>query len=133
MRAGALRHRITIQRKTEAKDEWGTPIPGGWEDVALVWADIKHQSGSESIRAGADVSIVRASVRIRWRTGIDAGMRVLYQGQAYDIEAVLPGGNRQHLDLVCKLVSIVDEPQPQTPDPDPDPGGDDGGWGGGWG
>ena len=125
MRAGQLRHRITIQRKTGGKDAWGTPIPDAWEDVAKVWADIRHQSGSESIRAGADVSIVRASVRIRWRTGIDAGMRVLYQGQAYDIEAVLPGGDRQHLDLVCKLLPVTDAPAPTTPDPEP--GG--GSWG----
>ena len=127
MQAGRLNSKITIQRKTAAADAWGTPEPQGWEDHAKVWSNVRHQSGSESIRAGADVSIVRASVRIRWRTGIDAGMRVLYQGQAFDIEAVLPGGNRQHLDLVCRLVSVVDEPQPQTPDPEP--GGDDGGWG----
>ena len=105
MRAGQLKHRITLQRPTGAQDAWGTPEAAGWEDVALVWADFRYQSGSESIRAGADVSIVRASVRIRWRAGIDAGMRVLYQGQAYDIEAVLPGGDRQHLDLVCKRVN----------------------------
>lgn len=133
MQAGKLTERITIQRPTGARDEWNTPRPQAWKDVASVWADIRHQSGSESIRAGVDVSIVRASIRIRWRTGIDASMRVLYQGQAFDIEAVLPGGNRQHIDLVCKLVSVADEPQPQAPapDPEPDPGG--GGWGGGWG
>lgn len=123
MRAGELRDRITIQRKTAAADAWGTPEPQGWEDVAKVWSNVRHQSGSESIRAGADVSIVRASIRIRWRTGIDAGMRVLHVGQVYDIEAVLPGVGRQHVDLVCRVLPVTDAPTL----PEPDPG--DGGWG----
>ena len=125
MRAGQLKHRITIQRPTGAQDAWGTPEPQGWEDVALVWSDIRYQSGSESIRAGADVSIVRASVRIRWRTGVDAGMRVLHGGQVFDVEAVLPSADRKHIDLVCRLLPIADAPAP-APGPEPDPGG---GWG----
>ena len=107
MQAGPLNSRITIQRKTAAADAWGTPEPQGWEDVAKVWANVRYLSGSESIRAGADVSIVRASIRIRWRTGIDAGMRVLHAGQVYDIEAVLPGADRKHIDLVCKLLPVT--------------------------
>ncbi len=105
MRAGQLKHRITIQRPTGAQDAWGTPEPAGWEDVALVWADFRYLSGSGSIKAGADVSTVRASVRIRWRTGVDAGMRVLHGGQVFDVEAVLPGAGRLHVDLVCKRVN----------------------------
>ena len=118
MRAGELRDRITIQRKTAAADAWGTPEPQGWEDVAKVWSNVRHQSGSESIRAGADTSIVRASIRIRWRTGIDAGMRVLHAGQVFDIEAVLPGVGRQHVDLVCRVLPVTDAPAS-----DPAPGG----------
>lgn len=125
MKIGQLRHRITIQRPTGAQDAWGTPEPAGWEDVALVWSDFRFQSGGESIRAGADVSIVRASVRIRWRTGVDAGMRVLHGGQVFDVEAVLPGTDRKHIDLVCRLLPIADAPAP-APEPEPDPGG---GWG----
>lgn len=107
--AGSFPHRVTIQRHNQEKDDWGTPIPGAgtWETVATCWANVRHQSGSETIKADADVSTVRASVRIRWRTGIDAGMRLLHAGHAYDIEAVLPGPNRQNIDLVCKLTQGV--------------------------
>lgn len=124
MKAGTLRDRITIQHKTGAKGAWGTPEPQGWEEVAKVWADVRFQSGSESIKAGADVSIVRASARIRWRTGIDAGMRVLFGSQVFDIEAVLPGSERKHVDLACKLLPVVDAP---VAPPEPDSG--NGGWG----
>lgn len=100
MKAGTLRDRITIQRKTGQVDTDGQPIDA-WEDVAKVWANVRHQSGSEAIKADAEVSAVRASIRIRWRTGINAGMRVLHAGQVYDIKAVLPGATREHVDLVA--------------------------------
>ena len=107
--AGSFPHRVTIQRHTQEKDAWGTPIPGQdkWEDVAKCWANVRHLSGSETIKADADISTVRASVRIRWRTGIDAGMRLLHADQTYEIEAVLPGSNRQNIDLACKLTQGV--------------------------
>ena len=75
MKAGTLNNRITIQRRTGGEDAWGAPLPAGWEDVAQVWANVRHVSGSEMIRADADGSKVKASIRIRWRCGIDAGMR----------------------------------------------------------
>lgn len=104
LRAGELRDRITIQRKTGGKDAWSSPLPESWEDVAKLWSNVRHLSGSESIKADADTSTVKASIRIRWRTGIDAGMRVLYGGQVYDIEAVLPGTGLKYVDLACLRV-----------------------------
>lgn len=103
LRAGTLRDRITIQRRTGGKDGWGSPLPEGWEEVAKLWANVRHLSGSAAIKAGADVSVVRASIRIRRRSDVDAGMRVLFGTQVYEIEAVLPGEAREHIDLVCKL------------------------------
>lgn len=104
MNRGQRNHRITIQHRIDNKDNWGTPLPQAGEDVVKVWAEVVHQSGLGAIRAGAEISTVRASIRIGWRTGITAGMRALHAGQVYDIEAVLPGATRQHVDLVCKLV-----------------------------
>ena len=127
MQAGTLRDPIHIQRKTGGQDGWGSPLPEAWENItaAPIWANVRFLSGSESIKAGADVSVVRASVRLRWRTGIDAGMRVVHAGQALDIEAVLPGAGRQHVDLVCRVLPVTDAPAPAPPAPEP--GG--GGWG----
>lgn len=104
LRAGTLRDRITIQRKTGAKDAWNTPQTTGWEDHAKVWARVEHLSGLAAIKADADTSIVKASIRIRWRTDITADMRVLFSGRVYEIYAVQPGATREHVDLVCKLI-----------------------------
>lgn len=105
LRAGTLRDRITIQRKTAIGDGWNQPQTDGWIDHAKVWANVEHRSGVATIKADADTSVVKASIRIRWRTDITAGMRVLFSGQTYDIDAVLPGSTREHVDLVCTQVT----------------------------
>lgn len=94
--------RITIQQPGTDVDAIGQPADS-WVNVATVWATIRHTSGLSAIKSGADVSIVRASIRINWRTGIDDSMRVLHGAKVYDIKAVLPDeAGRKHVDLVCE-------------------------------
>lgn len=101
MDAGTLRNRITIQRQAQAQDAGGQPIDA-WTDVVTVWADIRSPTGLGAIRADAQASVVKTSVRIRWRTDIEAGMRVVHGVAVYDIGAVLPDhAGREFVDLVC--------------------------------
>lgn len=105
MQAGRLNRRCTLQAPGTTQDELGQPIPG-WTDVATVWCDVRLRSGLESIKAGAVVSTVQASVRIRYRTGINAGMRVLVDSVPYEVLAVQPDvGGREYVDLVCQVVN----------------------------
>jgi len=105
MQAGQLSTRITIQRLSGASDELGQPIKT-WVDVATVWADVRHLSGVAAIKAGGEVSVIKASVRIRRRDDLVAGMRVVSGSTVYDVEAVMPAAARQaHTDLVCKVVT----------------------------
>ena len=105
MQAGRLSTRCVIQRRTGGTNDWGEPLPEGWETHATVWANVKHLSGSEAIKADAEVSTVRASIRIRYRAGVNAGMRAVHNLTAYNITAVMPDvGGREYVDLVCKLV-----------------------------
>lgn len=103
MEIGHLRNLVTIQRLSTGQDEIGQPV-SSWTEAATVWANIAHKSGLETIKADADVSVVQASIRIRYRTDIDAGMRVVYGALVYDIRAVMPDlSGRQYTDLVCIL------------------------------
>ena len=105
MQAGRLNRRVTLQAPGTAQDELGQPIPG-WTDVATVWADIRLKSGLEAIKAGAPVSTVQASIRVRYRAGITAGMRVVHNLTNYNITAVMPGvGGREYVDLVAEVVN----------------------------
>ncbi|TXH45833.1 MAG: head-tail adaptor protein [Burkholderiaceae bacterium] len=103
VKAGSLAQRIDIERRAPGTDACGQPVQA-WEWVASRWADVRLLAGLEAIKAGADVSTVRASIRIRWLAGIDAGMRVRHGGATYDITAVLPDPAGACIDLVCETV-----------------------------
>jgi SPP1 family predicted phage head-tail adaptor len=105
LEAGTLNRKIVIQRMGDEVDEVGQPIPNpDWIDVASPWASIRHLAGLEAVRAGAESSLVRASIRIRYRLGINSGMRVKYGSSLYNINAVLPDAtNREYCDLVCEM------------------------------
>lgn len=101
----ALNQQIRIQQRGSAVGDDGTPTDA-WTDVCTVWADIRHVSGLEQARADTTVSRVRASVRIRQRSGITAAMRVLHGATVYAILAVLPDlQDRICMDLVCEVVT----------------------------
>lgn len=98
-------HRVRIQRLTDAQDSTGQPSQQ-WSDVATVWAEISLQSGVELVRANAEQAIVKANIRIRWRTGVTTAMRALCGGAAYNILTVLPDmSRREHVDLVCEVIA----------------------------
>lgn len=108
LKAGILRERIHIQRRTTAEDDWGSPN-SAWENITAqrLAANVRHRSGMSTIKADADVSVSRVSIRIRRRTDVNAGMRVLFDGQVYEIDDVLPGESREYIDLVCRRTQGV--------------------------
>ena len=102
MYAQQLRRKGTIQKPGTTLDDYGEPT-NGWSDVATVWADIRHASGMETVKSGVEVSVVKASIRIRRRTDVTAGMRFVADGKVYDIRAVLDDvSDRRYCDLVCE-------------------------------
>lgn len=105
MRAGELRHRITIQEFVEQVDEYGTPIGSGWQDVATVWAAVEPIQGREYILLQNTQSELTTRVRIRYRPGIKPAMRVVYGTRIFDIQAVIDFEERHvELQLMCKEV-----------------------------
>jgi SPP1 family predicted phage head-tail adaptor len=103
MRSGDFNQRAAIQTRASGADESGQPLTQ-WVDVASkLPCNISLNSGRAQIASGAEVSVVRASIRIRWRTDITAGMRVVHKGDIFKIDAVLPDyAGRRYVDLVCE-------------------------------
>ena len=103
MIAARLNTRIEIQAKSKAADESGATVTV-WRPLCRLWGDVRHTSGTESIRADVLTGTVKASIRIRYRPDIAAEMRaVLPDGAVYDIKAVLPDlRRREYTDLVCE-------------------------------
>lgn len=103
--AHTLRHKVRIEAPGEGSNAEGDPV-GGWTLVAQPYADIRGAGGLETIKGGAEASVVKRSIRIRYRTDVHAGMRVVHGAMVYNIKAVLPDLERQlHTDLVCEVVS----------------------------
>jgi SPP1 family predicted phage head-tail adaptor len=101
---GQLRHYVTIQSQASGQDAAGQPN-GAWGTHAIVWADIRHVSGLEAVKADAVTSVVKASIRIRARSGVTAAMRVVHGATTYQVLAVLPSADRKWTDLVCEVVA----------------------------
>lgn len=101
MRAGKLRHRVTIQQPGQTQDPATGEPTTDWQDVATVWASVEPLSAREFIAAQAGQSEISARIKIRYREGIDATMRILHRGKAYNIEGVLadPQSGRHYLTL----------------------------------
>jgi SPP1 family predicted phage head-tail adaptor len=103
MSAGQLRHLVELQSKVATQDELGQPSTS-WLTTASVWADIRYQNGLSSIKSGADVSVVKVSIRMRYRS-VNAGQRITHDGVAFNIESVLPDARRAYVDCVCEVIN----------------------------
>ncbi len=104
MRAGRLRHRITIQRPSFAQDPITGEMVKTWIDAwTSVPSDVDPVSVNQFVAAGAPQNKVTARVLIRYRAGVDGTMRVLHRGKVYDIEGVLPDtvSGLEYLTLPC--------------------------------
>lgn len=104
MRAGALRHRVTLQRPTAASpNRTGSGAPDEpWSTVAQVWAAVEPLRGKEFMESQAVNSAVATRIRIRYRAGVDATWRVLHGSTVYSIEAVInPLAMNRELQLMC--------------------------------
>jgi len=94
--------RITIQQRAVGADTIGQPI-SEWIDLGVFWADVRHLRGLETLRAGADVSVLRASVRMWYRSEVDAAMRLVHGETTYEIKSPpLRNADRRFMDLVCE-------------------------------
>jgi SPP1 family predicted phage head-tail adaptor len=105
MRSGKLNRRLTIQQPGPARDAAGQPSTG-WVNVdggtGEVWADILYLNGRQYATSNAEASSATVSIRVRYRTDLNATMRVVYGATIFDILAVLPDEeDRDHVDLAC--------------------------------
>jgi SPP1 family predicted phage head-tail adaptor len=105
-----LNRKVLIRKMGSTQDEAGQPVVA-WTNLITsgdgkVWANIKHLSGVETIKADAPTSAVKASIRIRYRTDVTAAMQVVHGSTTYEIKAVMPDvAGRQHTDLACEVVT----------------------------
>lgn len=97
MRAGELRHIITIQEPAKAVDEYGGDYVT-WSDFATVRAKKRPLRGRELMAAQAAQSETEVMFYIRYLSGVNSKMRIVHGSDYYDITSVV-NVNEQNREL----------------------------------
>ena len=87
MQTGKYRHIVTVQSKTASTDSYGGTIYT-WSDVCQAWSRVMPLAGRDLIAAGAEQHEGRVRFFIRYVSGIDQSMRIVWQGRNHDIVSV---------------------------------------------
>lgn len=101
----SMRRRLALQAPVLLPDDAGGHSTS-FATVASLWAELRWLSGDERWRADRPEQAGRYEITIRWRAGIDAGMRFSGTGRTFGILAVGdPVGNRTRLVCLCEEIS----------------------------
>jgi len=87
MTIGEMRHRITIQRVTMSTNENGYEEESP-EVVKEVWAKVSNLHGKEFFEAKAVQSENTVKFTIRYISGLDQTMQILFQEKIYNITSI---------------------------------------------
>ncbi|MBB3142196.1 phage head closure protein [Halomonas organivorans] len=106
MRAGKLRHRVTLEwyQKGPRSDSGATPPD--WVAGATVWASVEPLSGRLLLAAQEAQSETSGKIRMRWRADVAAAtgktLRLQHNGLTYRIEGrpLDLDGRRRELEIM---------------------------------
>jgi len=105
MRAGQLRHRITIQSVGSSYDDYGD-LSNSWSTLATVWASISPISGKEERIADQMQGVETHSIKIRYRSGVTAQNRILFGSRTFEIMSVKDWNERNvFIEILAKEVT----------------------------
>jgi len=88
MRSGQLRHRIIIEEPIETKGSMGGTTRT-WIQFYTCWGDVRELSGRELLQSDQIQSRILGTCFIRYKSGIDATMRLRHEDKVYQIESVI--------------------------------------------
>lgn len=99
---GKLDRRITIQQLVQGVGvEYGEPTES-WADWATVWANVYPANGREFQDAAQMTAEADTQFQIRWVEGLEATMRISYDGRLYDIYRIDEVGRYSRLNIWAK-------------------------------
>lgn len=103
MRSGPLRHRCVLMRE-QTITRPGGGLDKSWVEVGKLWAEIAVPTGRVEAVANQIRAVVSAEIRVRYRPGVFAGMRLVRKTNTYLIGAALPDNDHTMLRLLCSNV-----------------------------
>jgi SPP1 family predicted phage head-tail adaptor len=101
---GALDRLVTLQSPTASPDTAGGPAIT-WATVATVWATKSALTGTRLLVAAMTSYEADVVFRIRWRSDVIAGWRVVHGSSTYEIKIVEELGRHHLQDLTCRAIN----------------------------
>ena len=102
MRAGLMRHRITIKQPSVGRDETTGDSIETYTDLSTVWANVGFASGRERWANEHTITNYDAVVSVRYLSTIKEDMQIHYDGRILEIKSIIdPLGNKAELKLLC--------------------------------
>jgi SPP1 family predicted phage head-tail adaptor len=98
IRSGKLDRQITLMRKTETVSESGA-VTAAWTEIATVRAELVQQSADEYLAGFGAAEQGALIFRIRYIAGITTADRLIFGGEAFDIDQIAELGRRRGLEL----------------------------------
>ena len=108
-----LDQRVTFQSKTYAQSSGSGAMDPVWTDYCTVWAAVdgmlaNKRDFGEEIRGGQELSAGRYTVWIRWRSDLNTNMRMVWNGQNFDVVGI-PNNQRRGRYISVYVATGVNE------------------------
>lgn len=100
MKAGRLRHRVTIQKNFQSRTR-GAGLSDDWRDVAEVWAAVEPLSEKALFEAQTIRPEITHRVIIRYREGVQVVDHRFKFGDRYLYPESIIDGRSIHRELTC--------------------------------
>ena len=105
--AGTLDKRVTLRVRAASADVFKDPLPDEWTDLCTTWASISNIGAKEYWEAQAAHGELTHKITIRYRKGVTADMRVVYQGRVFAVAAPPVDYDMRHKYLVLKCREVT--------------------------
>jgi SPP1 family predicted phage head-tail adaptor len=95
---------VTIEEQVVVRDTYGAETIT-WSEVDTVWGAVEPLTGRERYdRFGAqELATADTRIRIRYRSGLDHKMRVVFGSRTFDIKLIMDLETRnRELHLICE-------------------------------
>ena len=103
MRAGKLRHLVSIERATKTRGDYGEEIEV-FAEISKAWAGIDTGSGSETIQGGQADAKSTHEIIMR-HTDVNNSDRINHNGRIFNIKHI---DNREGRDIELKITAVED-------------------------
>jgi len=104
MRAGRLRHRVTIQQLVPDPSIGGTDT---WYDYATAWGAMEPLRGREYLAAQQEGAEATGKITFRYISGVKPTMRIKHGDRIYEIVSPPIDSEERHIELQLMVKEVL--------------------------